>query len=45
MRNEILASRRNKGKDILLTCRQDERERGSKKGKEKSIIELVWQKT
>ena len=41
MRNEILASKQKNEKDVSLTCRQDEGKRGSKKGKEQRILDLV----
>ena len=44
MRNEKLASGHKKGKDVSLTYHWDEGGRGRKKGKEKSIIDLIWQK-
>jgi hypothetical protein len=40
MRNEITASRRYNKRDIALIHRRDERKRGSKKKKEKIIIDL-----
>jgi hypothetical protein len=38
------ASERNNEKDIPLIHRRDERKRGSKKGNENIIVDLVWQK-
>ncbi len=40
MRNELTASRRYNKRDIALIHRRDERKRGSKKKKEKIIIDL-----
>jgi hypothetical protein len=44
MRNEILASKQRNKKQVRSTYRRDEGKRETKKGKEKRIIDLVWQK-